>query len=256
MSTGRWEIERQRAAERGLVSTSGAAQMMGVANDMVKRWLSLGLIHDHGAGGKGHPSFFDPDEVKTAPSRRKNLRARGGCSEADCQELHWAKGLCARHYAAKGRAEGRIRSKPSTPRANAEQTLRKGHPPQPMVSSPYRLLARSCPSCGDLLTTPPELIRKDSGPLPRCQGCHVNAVMRNNRQRQAVTQDRAGNLGKQWTGPEMELVLRRDLSVLEVALALGRTIYGVRYIRRQLIERQDPRYTKVAGVTDAMTRRD
>ena len=251
----RWAAERERAASRGLVTVAQAAEMMGVSAAIVKRWKSLGLVTDKGPGGKGHPTLLDPTEVQAAPSRRVNVRARGGCTVEGCVESHWAAGKCGKHYRADLRATGRIAATPaSTPAQNAETTLRKGRALMPMRSSPYRVLARTCPSCGVLMTTPDHLIRKKSGSLPRCHGCLIRTVRRNEQRRQAQTVEHATNNGNQWTGPEMELVLRGDLSVQQLALALGRTRNAVRYIQRQLIEKADPRYVSVAGVTEAMER--
>lgn len=250
----RWEAEMRRAMERGLLTTSQAAEAMGVPIERIKTWKRLGLIHDHGGGGKGHPSLFDPKEVRTAPARRQNLRARGVCDEDGCTEPHWAKGKCNKHYRARLLSEGRITPTPSTPSRNAETTLKRGGTVSPPVNSPYRVLARTCPSCGDLMTTPDHLIRKSSGRLPRCHGCSIATVRRNAQRRQAETLERATNHGKQWTGPEMEMVLRGDMSVQQLALALGRTRHAVRYIKRQLIEKHDPRYVNVAGMTEQMHR--
>ena len=237
----------------GLLSTAEAARFAGTSIDTIKHWKTLGLIRDLGDGGKGHYSLYDPEEVRTAPARRVNLRARGTCSK--CSEPHWAKGLCQRHYNIDRRERGLKKpSVPSTPQMNAETTLRRGRHLQPMQNSPYRVLARTCPKCGDLLTTPFHLIRKESGPLPRCPRCWRQE------QRAVVARwtnealDHATRNGEIWTGPEMELVLRGDLTVRQIAAQLGRTLNGVRYIKRQLIEKKDPRYLKVAGVTPQMQR--
>jgi hypothetical protein len=42
--------------------------------------------------------------------------------------------------------------------------------------------------------------------------------------------------GYQWTGPELEVLSRRDLTNREVAEMLGRSYYGVVHKRRQLDE--------------------
>lgn len=255
LAQARWAAERERAAAHGLVTVAQAAAMMGVPVHIVKTWRALGLISDKGLGGKGRPVLLDPQEVRTAPDRRVNLRSRGACSIEGCDEPHWATGKCGRHYRAGLRAAGRIApTPPSSPVRNAESTLRKGGVPMPMRSSQYRVLARTCPSCGALMTTPDHLIRKKSGRLPRCHGCLIRTVRRNERKRQALTVEHATNNGKQWTGPEMELVLRGDLSVQQLALTLGRTRNAVRYIRRQLIENADPRYVAVAGMVEGMER--
>lgn len=49
-----------------------------------------------------------------------------------------------------------------------------------------------------------------------------------------------------WTGPELELAARADLTALQVANAIGRTVNAVRGARRQL--RIDPRKINLAGV--------
>ena len=58
----------------------------------------------------------------------------------------------------------------------------------------------------------------------------------------------AVNNGKEWTGPEMELVADRSRTAREVALALGRTIGAVKIMRHKL--RTDPRKIKVAGIPE------
>jgi hypothetical protein len=49
-----------------------------------------------------------------------------------------------------------------------------------------------------------------------------------------------------WTGPELELAARQDLTALQVANAVGRTEAAVRTIRRKI--RRDPRKANLAGV--------
>lgn len=49
-----------------------------------------------------------------------------------------------------------------------------------------------------------------------------------------------------WTGPELELAARADLTALQVANAIGRTVNAVRGARRQL--RIDPRKINLAGI--------
>lgn len=66
------------------------------------------------------------------------------------------------------------------------------------------------------------------------------------RRAQAETSDQARNHGKEWTGPELDLAARNDLTAKQVALLLGRTLKAVR-VQRHLI-RVDPR--KLA-LTDA-----
>lgn len=58
----------------------------------------------------------------------------------------------------------------------------------------------------------------------------------------------AVNRGKQWTGPQLELVADRSRSIKDVARVLGRTAYAVREMRRQL--QVDPRKIRLAGIPD------
>lgn len=158
-------------------------------------------------------------------------------------------------------------SPPSSPSTNALATLKRGgmlHPPR---TSPYRVLARTCPGCEDLLITPIHLVLKSAGPLPRCRRCSVSQVTANRNRRQRVDpefrrklrrrtdrlrkrmndalNDAAVNHGKQWTGPELEILCREDLTHRQAAEALGRTLYAVRH-QRQLL-RVDPRKINLAG---------
>lgn len=50
----------------------------------------------------------------------------------------------------------------------------------------------------------------------------------------------------QWTGPELELASRPDLTAKAVALMLGRSLYAVTNMRRRL--KDDPRLIRLAGL--------
>lgn len=63
---------------------------------------------------------------------------------------------------------------------------------------------------------------------------------------QESTLDGAARRGFQWTGPELEVAAREDLTSREVASMLGRTLYGVTQIRRKL--GRDPRKARLAGL--------
>lgn len=58
--------------------------------------------------------------------------------------------------------------------------------------------------------------------------------------------DGARNHGKEWTGPELELVARGDMTREELMIALGRTSYAINSARHLL--RVDPRKQRLAGV--------
>lgn len=49
-----------------------------------------------------------------------------------------------------------------------------------------------------------------------------------------------------WTGPELEIAARKDLTDMEVAQLLGRSRYAVQNARARL--ERDPRYRDLAGV--------
>lgn len=63
---------------------------------------------------------------------------------------------------------------------------------------------------------------------------------------QAETREKASRNGYQWTGPELELAAREDLSAREVAIMIGRTLAAVQYMRRKL--KGDPKTINVAGI--------
>lgn len=63
---------------------------------------------------------------------------------------------------------------------------------------------------------------------------------------QDETADHAHRRGYQWTGPELELASRDDLTSSEVARMLGRTYSAVKNKRAAL--KRDPRATDLAGI--------
>lgn len=65
---------------------------------------------------------------------------------------------------------------------------------------------------------------------------------------QRETKAAAVNAGNEWTGPELELLARKDLTVREVAEMLGRSYQAARTQRTLL--NKDPRKTHSAGVAD------
>lgn len=84
----------------------------------------------------------------------------------------------------------------------------------------------------------------------RCEQCSspgIDALRREYRERQDVSVAGAARRGFQWTGPELEIAARRDLSTIEVARALGRTYAAVRSARWKIDN--DPRFSRLAGVS-------
>lgn len=63
---------------------------------------------------------------------------------------------------------------------------------------------------------------------------------------QKKTAPKARNHGKQWTGPELEIASRPELTATQAAKMLGRTHVAVRAARQKL--RRDPKWASVAGL--------
>lgn len=61
----------------------------------------------------------------------------------------------------------------------------------------------------------------------------------------AESLDTAERHRRAWTGPELELAARDDLSIAEIAKLLGRTTHSVVNMRRKL--RHEPKYRALAG---------
>lgn len=62
-----------------------------------------------------------------------------------------------------------------------------------------------------------------------------------------LAREKAGRHGYEWTGPELEMVGRRDLTSVELAEKLGRTVLAVQNMRAK-INREDPRTLLLLGV--------
>ena len=122
---------------------------------------------------------------------------------------------------------------------------------------------KACSKCGE--TKPasgfhPDKTKK-SGLRSWCRECQNGATSAygkahpedNNRRTRAAFERsqaesiaRAANNGKEWTGPELELVADLSRSQSDIASALGRTVAAVKNQRRYL--RTDPRKARMAGI--------
>lgn len=83
----------------------------------------------------------------------------------------------------------------------------------------------------------------------RCEMCSAAERVRRRASaaaNQAQTLQRATRRGQQWTGPELELVARTDLTMKQAALALGRTYAAVRAMRLKV--KADPKTIHLAGL--------
>lgn len=61
------------------------------------------------------------------------------------------------------------------------------------------------------------------------------------------SRDHASRWHEQWTGPELEIAAREDLTAAQVAALIGRTIAGVRTVRQRL--RDEPDALRRGGLT-------
>jgi hypothetical protein len=95
----------------------------------------------------------------------------------------------------------------------------------------------------------PEMFREASR---RYRAAHPEEVKEATNRRQArdnaVTRDSARHHREVWTGPQLEIAAREDLTAKQVAAMTGRTVYAVYNIRRRL--RDDPKIIWLAGLDD------
>lgn len=128
------------------------------------------------------------------------------------------------------------------------------------------LLAKSCAYCGELL--PPTAFPKGKSGYHKsyCKRCESEVNMdrrltdevyadrfyryslERHQEEQRLAKAKASNQRKEWTGPELELVMRRDLTDRQKAEILGRTFYAVRHIIRK-VNAGDPKKVNLAGLS-------
>jgi len=166
-------------------------------------------------------------------------RYNSGCRCAKCRRAN-----------AKRHAEQRVRRKSS----HSVDTIPHG-------ASGYVNYGCECDVCRDAVSERNQLQRRSrverseqaphgtkaaySGWGCRCAECRRAG----NEYRQGIyseTLDGASNHFKKWTGPEMEILERGDLSHREAALLLGRTVWAVQTMRRRL--RAEPKVIQVVGI--------
>jgi len=159
-------------------------------------------------------------------------------------------------------------SSPAERARSFRQTMARGGRVQPPHSSPFHMLGRTCPACGRWIPTPAARLRKaEHRTLPECRHCKTQRTVRSNRERyagsaerrkkhaaqsmkalvkrQAKLSDQAVNARKMWTGPELEIAAREDLTTSQVAAMLGRSWHAVDKMRGKI--RTDPRKARMAG---------
>lgn len=212
-----------------LLTTCEAADALGVPVHLVKKWKTLGLLTNHGSR---KVNLWHMDELKTAEDRRQNPR------------LGW-------------------RGRPVTEaERQAEKRMRAGIVPTVPHSLPYRAFAFTCGKCGDMVS--PTSIRRTDPRVLRRHRCDVEYVRQRRREVVAVAEaDRASSRehyrsrqqaslpdahrsGYDWTGPELEIAARTDLTTRQAAAMLGRTFAATMRARKNLSV--DPRKQTLAGV--------
>lgn len=103
--------------------------------------------------------------------------------------------------------------------------------------------------------TPPEEIPHGVGGYLnwgcRCDVCvaaHSAQCMEYQRRTNEESMAGATKRGQVWTGPELEVAARSELTAIEVAQILGRTVSGVRSVRSRL--KKEPELQLLAGLTE------
>lgn len=122
---------------------------------------------------------------------------------------------------------------------------RDGVPVQRRLWRGRTIVAATCRQCDELKIGAEFEYKAKQGFL--CTACHRRLAREASEQKQSESLPRARNLGKRWTGPELELVLRDDLADSELAEMLGRSYESISTARYKA--RRDPRYVRMAGVS-------
>jgi hypothetical protein len=232
------------ASIRDLLTAPEAAAAFSVPLSLIKARRQMGLLANYG-------------------SKKVHLYLR---SEVEAALSH-----------PKGRPAAGRRGRPINAERIANSNLRKGIVPSVPKGSPFRVLASSCGKCGTLLTekhprksepsvrTHHECVnkwrrdrRRDSSEFRDGERARDAVRYQRDRERRDATSERsllnlqaetlptATRSGYQWTGPELEIATRSDLTVKEAARMLGRTYYAVRTMRA--LVSIDPRKTALLGL--------
>lgn len=155
------------------------------------------------------------------------------CSVDDCAEPPKARWLCKKHHARVVR--------------NGDIEL---HPPEPRWShgtrTGWQIYGCQCDLCEKwhdrYVLSQAEKMRDRRASDPEVN-VRTMAWMKSENDRSREKADRNGFV---WTGPELEMAARDDLTAKEVAAALGRTIAAVHGARKKL--RHDPKTINHAGI--------
>jgi hypothetical protein len=88
----------------------------------------------------------------------------------------------------------------------------------------------------------------------RCEVCCAAKEAENAaqfRNSNAASLPGAKKRGQEWTGPELEIAARKELTAKQVAEMLGRTVSGVRNVRTRL--NKEPELRRLAGLASEPT---
>lgn len=142
-----------------------------------------------------------------------------------------------------GRSYTAVKSRRQTLRGTASLKMPAKPAYLPRFKAASALIAKTCRGCGDLkMAHDYGLQGTGTSHKSKCKSCcnqefrdrraannHLNDLSKqSDRDMQSTTLPSAKNHCKEWTGPELELVARKDLSAREVAQMIGRTLYAVR----------------------------
>lgn len=112
------------------------------------------------------------------------------------------------------------------------------------------LIAKTCGKCGEFKPAEAFMALARGGHLGTCEECVWKPMPEILQAAISETRQSARRHGYQWTGPELEIAARDDLSVKEAALMLGRSFYAVETARKKL-RAGDPKTTWLAGLPKA-----
>ena len=275
----REQSRKERAARSptipdGLVLT-GAAYAAAGGRRALERLERNGLVSPRMAYGSKR--YWSVTDIEAAvQDERKRIRESRFCSIDGCSGVVTARNLCQTHYNKIRYSELGQSHRKVTPSQNAKHRLASGGTLHPPLSLPYRAIARSCRGCGELITTPDDLIRRSAGEIPPCRTCHVKKVVEYQKRRRAEDEEYRGReltrgrdmssrhskkkqvrslagasrRGLQWTGPELEMVMRSDLTVEQIAKAIGRTFAATAHARHRA--KTDPKFIALAGLSQSL----
>jgi hypothetical protein len=95
-----------------------------------------------------------------------------------------------------------------------------------------RLVAKTCKTCGELRQAADFYTQhRGSSYAGECTRCFTGVVREYEHKAQISSLPQAKNYGKEWTGPEVEIVAREATSVSQAAQILGRSYFGAKSAR-------------------------